>query len=114
MKITKALALAGLLLSLSACGAKTLYDWNGYNYALLKHYKDATSPDELSTALGKIVSKIEKKNGNIPPGLYADYAFALYEAGNVDEALIFFNKEKEKWPEAAPFMDNVISRITSD
>ena len=101
-----------LALSLAACGQTTMYNWSGYDYALLKHYKDATTSEELATSLGNIIEKIERKEGNVPPGLYADYAYALYDSGQEDEALIYFLKEKEAWPESAKFMTNVISRIT--
>jgi hypothetical protein len=40
--------------------------------------------------------------------LYAEYGFALYEAGRIDEAVIYFRKEKEKWPESAVIMDKMI------
>lgn len=88
-----------------------MYGWSGYDYALLKHYKDATGADELATALRKVVVKAEEK-GNPPPGLFADFAFALYEAGQVDEAIIYFQKERDTWPESAVFMTSVINRIT--
>lgn len=114
IRFTRAAVLSAVLVvSLSACGAKTLYEWNGYDYALLKHYKDGTGSDELATSLKKIIDKTEEKEGKVPPGLYADYAYALYEAGNVDQALLYFNKERNSWPESEPFMSTVIERINS-
>ncbi|NVJ98447.1 MAG: DUF4810 domain-containing protein [Alphaproteobacteria bacterium] len=106
--------LAGLLLvSLAACGGpKTMYNWGGYDYALLKHYKDGTASDELALSLKEIIEKIERKEDKVPPGLYADYAYALYDSGNVQEALVFFAKERDAWPESAPFMTSVIDRIS--
>ncbi|TNE65214.1 MAG: DUF4810 domain-containing protein [Alphaproteobacteria bacterium] len=104
------LALACALVLGACAGQQTQYAWAGYDYALLKHYKDATSNEELADALGQIVEKSEKK-GHVPPGLYADYAYALYAAGRGDQALVYFRKERDAWPEAAPFMNDVIARI---
>ncbi|WP_286830894.1 MULTISPECIES: DUF4810 domain-containing protein [Kordiimonas] len=105
------LALA-LVSTLAACGPETMYQWEGYDYALLKHYKDGTASDELALSLQEIIEKIERKDGQVPPGLYADYGYALYDSGNVDEAMVYFAKERDAWPESAPFMTSVIDRLS--
>ena len=104
-----ALLLASAIL-LNACGAETLYSWNGYDYAILKHYKDGTSSEEFASSLKEIIDKAEKK-GNVPPGVYAEYAFAMYDSGEVDTAIIYFDKERIAWPESEVFMSGVIRRL---
>jgi len=43
--------------------------------------------------------------------LYAEYAFALQETGRTDEAVIYFGKEKEKWPESTVIMDKMLRNV---
>ncbi len=112
-KATKILAVMTFSILVTACGQKTLYTWKGYDYALLKHYKDSSSTAELAESLKKIIEKSEAKK-QVPPGIYAEYAYALYDSGNVEDALIYFNKERQLWPESEPFMTDVINRISGN
>ena len=102
--------IAAFLLLLSACGANTMYEWQGYNYALLKHYKDGTDSSQLAEQLQEIVNKSEEK-GKVPPGLYAELGYAYLESNQTDLAISYFQKEQETWPESRVFLSNVISRI---
>lgn len=111
MKINQLLFTAATCLTLAACGPSMQYEWNGYNYALLKHYKDGTDNQTLAVALQNIVDKAETK-GKVPPGLYAELGYAYLESGNSNEAIKYFTKEKEKWPESEQFMNSVLSRIS--
>ncbi len=110
-KFMRTAVLATSVLLLSACGANTMYNWEGYNYALLKHYKDGTSTAELADSLRKVVTKSEK-TGAVPPGLYAEFGYALLNSAQTEEALVYFQKEHDKWPESRPFLDDVIRRIS--
>lgn len=96
-----------------ACGpkAETLYSWNGYSTAVLTHYKDGTSAEEFSKSLAVVVLASEAEN-KVPPGLYAEYGYALLEAGQDSQAIIYFQKERDLWPESIAYMDNVIFRLT--
>jgi len=47
----------------------------------------------------------------VPPGLYAEYGYALLELGDEQAALAYFAKEQETWPESAYLMTKVISRL---
>ena len=100
-------------LLLVACGPKveTLYSWNGYSNAVLTHYKDGTSAEEFSKSMAVIVLAAETDN-KIPPGLYAEYGYALLEAGQDSQAVIYFQKERDMWPESEAYMDNIIFRLT--
>ena len=112
-KLMRVALLTSCALLVSACGVKTMYDWNGYNYAVLKHYKDGTTAEEFANSLQEIVEKAEAKD-RVPPGLYAEYGYALLEAGHSGLAAEYFVKEKQKWPEATIFMDRVLSQIDRD
>ena len=99
-------------LLLTACGQPdTLYSWNGYSSAVLTHYKDGTSAEDFSNQMGIIVQQSEAED-KVPPGLYAEYGYALLEAGQDNEAIIYFQKERDAWPESEAFMDRIIFRLT--
>jgi len=44
----------------------------------------------------------------VPPGIYAEYGFALYEKGNFPDAIKFFKLESDKWPESRVLMAKMI------
>lgn len=98
-----------LLLSLfffSGC-VPTIYKWNGYDDALYKYYKNPGEREKFREALATIITEGEKSN-NVPPGLYAEYGYMFYETGNYVEAIKYFQKEREKYPESIIFMEKMI------
>jgi hypothetical protein len=47
----------------------------------------------------------------VPPGIYAEYGFVLAQEGKSEEAQVYFNLEKEKYPESKIFVDRLISTL---
>ena len=100
-----------LMAGLSACaGQETLYSWNGYDRELLSYYKN---PAELNQFAEKLFEDIESAelDGKVPPGLYAEYGYAMLELGDARTAVVYFKKERDLWPEAAFLMGAVITRL---
>ncbi len=90
------------------CGyASTKYEWKDYDMTLYRHYKNPAEKEKFIAELKEIVEKGEIK-GNVPPGLYAEYGFALYENKRFDDAVIYFGKEYDKWPESRVLMQKMI------
>jgi hypothetical protein len=113
LKSIFARALVGglVMFGLSACGPpKTLYDWNGYNRELLAYYK---SPAEQAKFAEKLFEDIEKAEltDTVPPGLYAEYGYIVMQMGETQTAIVYFTKERDRWPEARYLMDSVIKRL---
>jgi len=103
----------GVLLSLGACAQQTtMYEWGSYSPSLLKHYKKSSDLAELSVKLQESLTKAEAA-GKIPPGLYAEYGYVQLELGNQSEAITYFSKERDRWPESAPFMTKVMNRLSA-
>lgn len=96
-----------LLLFLTSCAPPTMYSWNGYDEVVLDYYKNPAEREQYVKALEEIVVKAEE-SGNIPPGLYAEYGYVFYEEGIYDQAIIYFKKEHEVWPESRFFMNKMI------
>jgi hypothetical protein len=100
-----------LLTGLSACGGQqALYSWNGYDRELLSYYKNPAGLEQFAEKLLEDIEAAEL-DGRIPPGLYAEYGYAMLELGDARTAVVYFQKERDLWPEAAYLMGAVITRL---
>lgn len=102
-----------LLASLSGCAAKPLYDWGDYPKTLLQRSKGNLTSQEYAERLANTIKTLESTKKKVPPGLFAEYGFALLETGNVQGAVTQFGKEGSAYPEALPFMKRIGDRLTS-
>ena len=95
----------------AGCGPKQMYTWRGYDDTLYAHYKKpqdhATHVERMKT----IVTETEAAGAKMPPGVYAEYGYALLEESRFDESSTYFKKEKETWPESAVIMDKMIRNV---
>lgn len=104
----KCVALLICLVILAGCGPKTHYAWNNYDTDLYDYYKDPTKKDEFAQTLKEILEDAEPEN-RVPPGIYAEYGFLMYEKGDIAQAILYYQKESDKWPESKPLMAKMIS-----
>lgn len=102
--------LAATALTLVACVAPQprLYTWGNYDAVLYKHYKRPAERTEWVTSLKTLIGQAEQAGAKVPPGMYAEYGYALFEEGQRDAAVEYFEKEKALWPESRVFMDKMI------
>jgi hypothetical protein len=103
-----------LSILLTGCAAnKNTYEWGSYSSSLLDYYKN---PSELNTYVEKLGKSIQKAEiagpGKVPPGLYAEYGYAKLKQGDQQQALLYFAKESEHWPESAYLMNKVSQRLS--
>ncbi|MEN8135639.1 MAG: DUF4810 domain-containing protein [Thermodesulfobacteriota bacterium] len=96
------------LLVIVGCAPQTKYYWGGYDNKLYHHYKNPADYEKLVENLAELINQAEKVD-KVPPGLYAEYGFALYEKGDLEESQIYFKKEHDKWPESQALMTKMIS-----
>ena len=66
---------------------------------------------ENSQELLELIQASELNGFPPPPGIYAEYGYALYLRGQFDGAIVYFAKEQEAWPESAVLMTTVIGRL---
>lgn len=106
-------ALAALAASLaSGCATQsTHYAWGDYDDALYSLYKDPTPAQHQKyvASLKAIILASEQSGARIPPGIYAEYGYALFEEGNAVDAVAYYRKEMEAWPASRVFMEKMIA-----
>lgn len=95
-----------ILVGTTGC-TKTIYNWHSYESSLYQYYKNPDSIHDYAESLSELV----KNDNHIPPGLYAEYGYILYIMGKSNEALSYFQKEKETWPESTYLMDLMTKKI---
>lgn len=97
---------------ISGC-VQTQYDWGSYPDDLYRHYKNPGDASQLALMeeLTKIFQRAEKKGSKPPPGLYAEYGNLQLQKGEIETAILYFEKEKKAWPDSATFMDSLISSL---
>ena len=85
-----------------------MYAWGKYDTTLYQHYKSPQEKEAHLERLAEILKNAEAKD-MVPPGLFAEYGYALYEIGKIPGAIIYFEKEKAKWPESNVLMTKMIN-----
>ena len=90
------------------CGPSTKYHWGNYENSLYRYYKNPSEVEEMAEAIAIIIVKGEL-DGRVPPGLYAEYGYLLFVTGNTGEAVTYFEKEKNIWPESSVLIDKMIA-----
>jgi hypothetical protein len=97
------------ILTLAGCGgANTRYAWNNYDAELYEHYKDPAQKELFIQSMKEIVEAAESE-GKVPPGVYAEYGFLLQEKGDISQAINYYQKEAEKWPESKYLMAKLVA-----
>ncbi|MBW2275062.1 MAG: DUF4810 domain-containing protein [Deltaproteobacteria bacterium] len=101
--------LAGL--SVGCTPEPTLYRWGVYEQTLHEAYENPEAIPGFQAELLNLIQTSETDGGLLPPGIYAEYGYALYLNNQPDAAIIYFAKERERWPESAVLMTTVIKRL---
>lgn len=106
------LVLASFLVT-GACASapKPLYQWGDYQSALLSYTKNPQETQKFADRLKTTIDKAEIQNA-VPPGVYAEYGYALLELNQAPQAVEFFGKERAKWPESVALMTRLIDRLS--
>jgi hypothetical protein len=109
--VLEILALAAALFTVGCGGPKQMYTWHAYDDVLYAHYKSPQDHANHIERMREIVTETEAAGLKMPPGVYAEYGYAIFEEGRFDESVMYFKKEKETWPESVVIMDNVIRNV---
>lgn len=106
-----------LLISLcSACAPKNdlLLDMQKHSQSLYRYKVDASNENFIKhkNVLLELIDNAKKRGSRVPPGIYAEYAFHLFEEGLNTEAGEYFILEKTTYPESTVFMDKLLQSIS--
>lgn len=107
MRSARSFILIIAMCGLTAC-TTTRYTWENYDRSLYSHYKNPAENEQFVGNLKEIVLAGEQ-SGKVPPGVYAEYGYVLYEKGQFPEAILYFQKEHDKWPESRALMVKMIN-----
>ena len=69
------------LASLTACAPTTHYAWGSYENALYGHYKSPQDRSAFVEELNTIILSAKQAGERVPPGIYAEYGYVLFEEG---------------------------------
>lgn len=103
--------LAPLLLALSASACVSggsYYHWGSYNETLYAHYHAPQDREAWIAGLKTTILEAEERGARMPPGLYAEYGYALFEEGDTAQAIAYFRKEQALWPESRFLMEKMV------
>jgi len=95
---------------------KPMYYWNDYShslYNLKKEPTEETTQTHLAT-LNKIIEDSNTNTTRVPPGIYAELGYFLMNKGQSQEAVKYFNLEKETYPESGVLMARLIDAASSN
>jgi hypothetical protein len=109
-RLIPVIAVAALALASVGCAGKTyVYAWGNYDDALYSFYKSPGERQKYVAALKAIILATERDGTKIPPGIYAEYGYALCEEGNAAEATAYYRREMQAWPASTVFMEKMIA-----
>lgn len=100
-----------ILMLISGCATQK-YHWGNYEKASCEYSKEPVNDEKLMQEIARTIERGEK-NSKVPPGMYAEYGYFLIMKSNNEEAIKYFQKEREAWPEAEQFMDSMIKNARS-
>ena len=111
MKGILALLFASLI---SGCASKQ-GDWGNYSNELYTYYKDSSEQErtELTGELTKIFARAEASGKHPAPGLYAEYGTLMLSQGQTEQAIAYYTKERDSWPESTVLMNSLINTLSS-
>ncbi len=102
------LALAWAAALASACAPQPRYHWGDYDAAMYRYYSNPADREAWVASLHTIIAEADQRGDKVPPGVCAEYGYALFEEGQAEASLPWFQREKDTWPESAVLMEKMI------
>ncbi len=101
---------AAVALAAAGCAAAPdrLYQWHGYDDALYAQARAPQDTERYLERLRQIIERAEAAHAKAPPGVYAEYGYALFTSGQLEDAVRYYARERDTWPESRVFMEKMI------
>ena len=87
-----------------------LYEWQDYSHSLYELEKEPSDESYANhkTTLHAIIDNAETKGIKSPPGVCCELGHLYAKEGEVDEAVKYYEMEKELFPESQVFVNKLI------
>ena len=95
---------------LSGCAVQR-YEWNQYDQRLYDYYKNPASGEAFVEAMTAHVNALEANGKKPAPGLYAELGTFALTRGDSKQAVGYYSKEMQAWPESKGLMSALIASI---
>lgn len=99
-----------VLLLASGCVTRR-YDWDNYDGRLYQYYKSPASADDFRVSMENHFKVLESQKLRPAPGLYAEVGTLYLEKGDRQTAQVYYQKERDTWPESRYLMDSMLSHL---
>lgn len=99
-----------VLVFASGCATRR-YDWDNYDGRLYQFYKNPSSADEFRVSMEKHFQVLESQKLRPAPGLYAELGTLYLERGDRQTAQVYYQRERDAWPESRYLMDAMLSQL---
>lgn len=106
--------LTTLLLALSGCASKpsTLYQWQGYQANVDRHFRaDSASLDAQVQSMQSDLQKIQAQGAAVPPGYHAHLGLLYGQQGNMEGFVAQMQMEKKLFPESQTYVDFLLRNL---
>ena len=110
--IKKTLSALAIVLLLQACASHSTYDWGNYEKGLYNYYHKPDKRADAIFALSEHLDRLEQNDQRVPPGLYAELGTYWLENGDIDRALLNYQKEYDAWEESRGLMGAIIKNLS--
>ena len=99
------------LVSVACATDKRTYYWSSHQRDLSRvHRDDPETAKKFEATLLSIIKKSDASGRRAPPGTLAEYGYFLFQRGEMESAIYYFEREAREWPESSALMEGMIGR----
>lgn len=113
--IKRASCAAILCFSVLGCATSSeLYEYGNYSqrYYQMRKFQTDESLANYQDELTSIMDRSAKAGKQVPPGVYAEYAYLQAKKGNMDEAKEYYQRELAAYPESRHYIDFLMGQLS--
>ncbi len=100
-----------IFIALTGCTSSGLYNWGDYEDNLFVYYHKPALQNQVMAEHIAFLAKLEQENQRPAPGLLAEAGTLLLLQGKTREAIEYYQKEYDVWPESRPMMSALINNL---